>query len=193
MRLLGALALWGAALAAAGSAAAALPAPGDLHGSFVQEKRVEGLPKALRSGGNFALLRGHGLVWRTLSPLQGTVVLGAHGVWALDSAGVSRRLATGGDALELMSQLLDQDPAGLGPLFKVSPLPAATGFHDALEPKAPLLRRLFRRVEIWGPAPGAVSKVLLSEASGDSTLIRFQGVQAGATSLDPKEEALLAP
>jgi hypothetical protein len=188
------LPLLGAWLAAWSVLAAGPLAPaGDLHGDFVQEKSVSGLPKPFRSRGSFVLMKGHGLVWRTLSPLRGTVVLGAQGVWALDSAGVSRRLAGGGEALELMGKLLAQDQAGLERLFQVSAQAGPSGFHDSLVPKAPLLRKVFRRVEIWGPAAGRVDKAVLSESSGDSTVIRFSGVEAGAAALDPKEEALLAP
>jgi hypothetical protein len=173
--------------------AAGVAAPGDLHGSFIQEKRVSGLPQALKSRGDFVLLKGQGLVWRTLSPVQGTVVLGTGGVWALDSAGASRRLAGGGEALQLMGRLLGQDRVGLEQLFQISALPAASGFHQALVPKTPLLQKLFRRVEIWGPAPGQVSKAALSETSGDSTLIRFEAVTAGPAPLQGNEEALLVP
>ncbi|HTB34762.1 MAG TPA: hypothetical protein VK842_07855, partial [bacterium] len=136
--------------------------------------------------------KGHGLVWRTRSPLAGTVVLGAQGMWALDSAGAARKLAGGGEALELMGKLLAQDSAGLAELFQVAVIAAPVGFHDALVPKSPLLRKLFKRIEIWGPSQGQVSKAALDEASGDSTVIRFDGVQPGAAALDPKEEALLA-
>ena len=167
--------------------------PGDLHGDFTQEKRVAGLPMPLKSRGSFALLRGHGMVWRTASPLPGTVVLGAQGVWALDSTGSPRKLAAGGEALELMVKLLDQDQRGLDGLFEVKQLPVEKGFHQALVPKAPMLKKVFSRVEVWGPVSGTVAKAVLSEASGDSTLIRFSGVKAGPAPLDPKEEALLGP
>jgi hypothetical protein len=167
--------------------------PGDLHGDFAQEKRVTGLPMPLKSHGSFALLRGHGMVWRTAGPLPGTVVLGAQGVWALDSAGAPRKLAAGGEALELMVKLLDQDQHGLDGLFEVKRLPSEKGFHQALVPKAPMLKKVFSRVEVWGPESGAVAKAVLSEASGDSTVIRFTDVKPGPTALDPKEEALLGP
>jgi hypothetical protein len=180
------------ALALAAPVASAGLAPlGDLHGQFTQEKRVAGLPKPLRSKGDFDLLKGKGLVWRTLAPLQGTVVLGPRGVWALQAGGPPRRLAAGGEALDLMTRLLAMDPAALGADFGVEDLRPQAGFDYELTPKSPLLAKVFRRVRVRGHS--RVEQADLEEASGDSTRLRFDAVSPRAGALSADEEALLAP
>lgn len=182
--------LAGPAWAARRPAAGLAPA-GDLHGAFTQEKKVVGLPRALRSRGNFDLLRGRGLVWRTLAPLAGTVVLGPRGVWALQAGSPPRRLAAGGEALDLMSRLLSPDPAALSSSFTVVDLKPRSGFRYALTPKSALLAKVFRHIVVRGGR--RVEQADLVEASGDRTRIRFNGVRVGAGALAPDEEALLAP
>jgi hypothetical protein len=164
---------------------------GDLHGQFTQDKRVAGLPKALKSKGDFDLLKGRGLVWRTQSPLKGTVVLGPRGVWALQPGAPARRLAAGGEALDLMSRLLSMDPATLQASFTVEDLKPKSGFRYGLAPKSPLLAKVFKRIDVQGHAH--VEQADLAEASGDSTRIRFVAVQPKAGPLAADEEALLAP
>lgn len=185
----------GLVLAAAGLAAAvAVPAPdGDLHGRFIQEKRVAGLPQALTSRGDFVLLRGRGLVWRTEAPLRGTVVLGPRGVWSLDSTGSSRRVAAGGEALELMSKLMSQDAAGLGGFFVVTPLRAVAGFRQRLTPRSPMLAKLFQSITVRGASASRLDEAVLQETGGDRTVIRFRDVADGRAALLPAEEALLGP
>jgi hypothetical protein len=177
--------------AAASAPAAALAPPGDLHGCFTQEKRVAGLPQALKSHGDFDLLKGRGLVWRTLAPLAGTVVLGPRGVWALQAGAPPRRLAGGGEALDLMSRLLALDPAAMKASFTVQDLGSKAGFRYGLTPISPLLAKVFKRIEVSGSAH--VEQADLTEASGDLTRIRFVAVQPKAGPLAPDEEALLAP
>jgi hypothetical protein len=177
--------------AALATALAPLASHGDLHGQFLQEKKVAGLPKPLRSKGDFDLLKGKGLVWRTRSPLQGTVVLGPRGVWALQAGALARRLAAGGEALDLMSRLLSMDPATLQASFDVKVLRARAGFRFELTPRSPLLAKVFTRIDVQGQAQ--VEQADLAEASGDSTRIKFIAVLPKAGPLAADEEALLAP
>jgi hypothetical protein len=166
------------------------PAPA-LHGRFVETKSVSGLSVPLVSRGTFALLPGRGLVWRTLTPLSGTVVLTPKGVFALDT-GAPRRLASGTDPLALMNEILKGNVDALERSFVVSRGIAAAGnWRLVLAPRPGPLAAVFTSIEAEGGR--FARRARLVERSGDETEIVFEGVQQGSGRLDPAEESLLGP
>ena len=169
----------------------ALPAAPALHGGFVQTKRITGLSLPLLSRGTFALLPGRGLVWRTLTPLSGTVVLTPKGVFALD-AGAPRRLASGTEPLALMNEILKGNIDALQRDFVVRRgIVAAGGWKLNLAPKPGPLAALFTGIEAEGGRFARTARLV--ERSGDETELRFEGVRPGSGALDPAEESLLGP
>jgi hypothetical protein len=181
-----AAAAWGGvpiSLAGAGAAAA-------VHGRFTQSKTVDGLSRPLLSRGTFSLLPGRGLVWRTLSPLQGTVVLSPKGVYALDGA-ASRRLAAGTEPLALMNEVLSGDVVALRRSFVVRREGDDKAWRLVLVPLPGPLAVVVKSIEAEGAS--FARKARLVEASGDVTEIRFESVEAGAGPLDRSEESLLGP
>jgi hypothetical protein len=166
------------------------PAPA-LHGRFVQTKSISGLSMPLLSRGTFALLPGRGLVWRTLTPLSGTVVLTPKGVFALD-AGAPRRLASGTDPLALMNEILKGNVDALERSFVVSRgIVAAGNWRLVLAPRPGPLAAVFTSIEAEGGR--FANRARLVERSGDVTEIRFEGVRQGPGALDAAEESLLGP
>lgn len=161
-----------------------------VHGRFTQTKRVEGLSRPLLSRGDFALLPGRGLVWRTRSPLRGTVVLCPQGVFALDD-GAPRRLAAGTEPLALMDEVLAGDAAALRRSFAVRREGDGKAWRLVLVPLPGPLAGVFKSIEVEGSAFARSARLV--EASGDETRIRFEGVEAGAGPLDRAEESLLGP
>lgn len=191
-------ALFFLALICAGGAPAAVRAGADvpdpapaLHGRFVQTKSVAGLSMPLVSRGTFALLPGRGLVWRTRTPLSGTVVLTPKGVFALD-AGAPRRLASGTDALTLMNEILKGNVNALERDFVVRRgIVADGGWRLHLAPRPGPLAAVFTSIEAEGGR--FARRAGLVERSGDETQIVFEGVRPGSGPLDPAEESLLGP
>ena len=166
------------------------PAPA-LHGRFVQTKTLSGLSMPLVSRGTFALLPGRGLVWRTLTPLSGTVVLTPKGVFALD-AGAPRRLASGTDPLTLMNEILKGNVDALQRAFVVRRgIAADGGWRLHLAPRPGPMAALFTSIEADGGR--FARKARLVERSGDETEIAFEGVRPGPGPLAPAEESLLGP
>jgi hypothetical protein len=51
-----------------------------LHGSFVQERHLQGLASTLKSSGSFVLAPGKGLIWRIEAPIQTTTVITPAGI-----------------------------------------------------------------------------------------------------------------
>jgi hypothetical protein len=161
-----------------------------LHGGFIQTKSISGLSLPLVSRGDFVLLPGRGLVWRTLTPLSGTVVLTPKGVFSLDQ-GAPRRLASGTDALALMNEILKGNVNALQRAFVVRRGAVAGGWRLVLLPKPGPLAAVFKSIDAEGARFARSARLV--ESSGDETEISFVDVRQGSGPLDPAEESLLGP
>jgi len=167
-----------------------LASTGPVHGRFVQEKTVSGLSRSLASRGSFSLWPGRGLVWRTESPLPGTVVLTLKGVYALDSKG-ARRLRAGAEPLALMNEILDGTVDALNKSFVIQSVASGGGWRLNLVPKPGPLAALFKSIDVEGSA--FATKATLVETSRDTTVIRFEDVKKGPGLMRSAEESLLGP
>jgi Outer membrane lipoprotein carrier protein LolA len=156
------------------------------RGRFEQDKQLAGFAKPLRSSGEYLLVRGKGVVWRTLKPFAQQLVLTkdfirADGGLQLDAArepGV--RVVTG-----LMLALLDGDLAALQSLFQLDAQLDGKGWRASATPKAAALAKLFSRIELAGDRQ--LRRVELQEAGGDATRIRFDELSAEPAPPTPDE------
>lgn len=156
------------------------------RGRFEQEKQLAGFARPLKSQGDYLLLRGKGLIWRTAAPFASQLVLtrdsiaGSDGLRLDASREPGVRLVTG-----LMLALLDGDLRSLAAHFELqAELLAGQAWRASLRPKAAALAKLFAAIEIDGDRQPR--RILLREAQGDRTLIRFdeQQRQPAAPSAD---------
>ena len=147
------------------------------RGRFEQDKQLAGFAKPLKSQGDYLLVRGKGLIWRTTAPFASQLVLtrdriaagnGMKGGLQLDASrepGV--RVVTG-----LMLSLLDGDLGALQQAFEVqASLQGDKAWRAALKPKAAALAQLFSRIELEGDRQ--LRRIVMTEAQGDITTLRF--------------------
>jgi hypothetical protein len=143
------------------------------RGRFEQDKQLAGFAKPLRSQGEYLLVRGKGLIWRTTAPFASQLVLtrdriAGNGGLQLDAGkepGI--RVVTG-----LMLSLLDGDLGALQQAFEVqASLQGNKAWRASLKPKAAALAQLFSRIELEGDRQ--VRRIVMTEAQGDVTTLRF--------------------
>ncbi|HKP94985.1 MAG TPA: outer membrane lipoprotein carrier protein LolA [Fibrobacteria bacterium] len=197
-RILAALCL-GAALQAAegqvaaqGQAAQAAPitgrlaAPPVLSGNFVQEKTIVGLKKPLVSRGDFLVVRGKGVIWRTRKPVSAAVSVTPKGIWSLkpSASGLKREAVHQGDlglAMDMIQKVLSGDPASLAGTFDVKEAGTAAAWSLDLRPLDPVVHRVISSIRLEGGK--YVDRVEYAEANGDKTRIGFSAVADSAGEL----------
>lgn len=144
-----------------------------LRGRFEQEKALQGFAQPLKSSGDYLLLRGKGLLWRTAKPFASQLVVTREAIRS-EGAGAFRLDAQREPAVRLITTLLlallDGNLAALQAQFELTGRDGAN-WKAELVPQAPALAKLFTRIELDGDSQ--VRRIRLLEAQGDSTLIRF--------------------
>ncbi len=147
------------------------------RGRFEQDKTLAGFAKPLKSQGDYLLVRGKGLIWRTTAPFASQLVLtrdriaGAGGLQLDASKEPGIRVVTG-----LMLSLLDGDLGALQQAFDVQASVQGSSSNDrawraSLKPKAAALAQLFSRIELEGDRQ--LRRIVMTEAQGDTTTLRF--------------------
>lgn len=150
--------------------------PALARGRYEQEKWVSGFAKPLKSTGDYLLLRGKGVLWRTLTPFASQLALTRDAIRSdavqLDATKEpSVRVVT-----TLMLALLDGNLAALEGAFQVqAELLGASGWRAQLQPRSPALAKLFQRIEIEGDRQ--LRRIHLLEAQGDRSVIRLEEQQ----------------
>lgn len=158
------------------------------RGGFQQDKQLAGFAKPLKSQGDYLLVRGKGLIWRTTAPFASQLVLtrdriaGGAGMQLDASKEPGIRVVT-----QLMLSLLDGDLGALQQAFEVqASLVGEKGWRAALKPKAAALAQLFSRIELEGDRQ--LRRIVMTEAQGDTTTLRFDE-QAREPAAPSAEEA----
>lgn len=162
-----------------------------VRGRFEQDKELAGFAKPLRSQGDYLLLRGKGLIWRTAKPFAAQLALTRDAIRSdalqLDASkepGV--RLIT-----QLMLALLDGQLGQLAAQFELqAELRGAQGWSARLTPRQAALARLFQRIELEGDRQ--LRRIVLHEAQGDRTTIRFDEQQREPAAATKEELERLA-
>jgi hypothetical protein len=143
------------------------------RGAFQQDKQLAGFAKPLKSQGDYLLVRGKGLIWRTTAPFASQLVLtrdrisGGGGLQLDASKEPGIRVVT-----QLMLSLLDGDLGALQQAFEVqASLAGDKAWRATLKPKASALAQLFSRIELEGDRQ--LRRIVMTEAQGDTTTLRF--------------------
>jgi hypothetical protein len=195
-------------LAAAGSAAGAVPDPVPVtsaaqlsgltrdtarslsraravRGKFVQRRHLAGLSKPLESSGDFLFARGIGIEWHTAQPFDSQFVLTHEGITQRDEGGEPMRISVAEQpALTVVSRvffaLFALDFEALSQDFTMTGREnGAAPWSLLLKPRTAALGSVFRQAMVSGDA--TVKTVILEDANGDTTEIDLRDV-----SYDPK-------
>jgi outer membrane lipoprotein-sorting protein len=173
---------------------AKLKATAVLHADFTQTRRIAALSRPLKSTGTFVVARGQGVLWRMAKPLPLTIVAGPKGILEVDPQG--RKKVTNaqdspmaGRMAGIMKSLLEGDLNALGGLFTPKAEMAADGAWTLELAPRPQTAAFIKSVRIQGAA--FVERILITEASGDSTELVFSRFRPEAP-LEAEERKLLA-
>jgi len=158
-----------------------------VHGNFVQEKYLRGLPKPLTSDGRFVLDRARGLLWLMQTPVRQD--------YRIVPAGIEQRTPEGWKPLRqqaglaqqsrLFTAVLQGDRVALERDFVLTLGAPDTGWQLDLVPKSPLLKQIFTSIKITGAQ--FVERIEMRETQGDSTVVRMTGSSASQP-LSPQEK-----
>ncbi len=163
-----------------------------LRASFEQERRMRVLKRPLLSRGRLTAVAGRGVLWQVREPHAATVLVTADAILEWDDNGPPRRLAMAANPVfgalgGALLGVLTGDMSELGTLFELSPLPVEQGWRLALAPKDANLAAMIAGIEIAGGR--FVEEVVISEAGGDRTTIRFDDVRTEPATLEASEQA----
>ncbi|NNC99179.1 MAG: hypothetical protein HKN85_03260 [Gammaproteobacteria bacterium] len=134
-------------------------------GTFQQNKSLAGLPTAVRSSGTFFYHCKVGVIWKTVAPIEETLVLNRDGDSYQVKDGLTTSLASRQGRLlgELINSLIGRDQLFISEHFDVSEI-AVDSAGDAarsgvlLTPKENRIKRVFKRIELIQPAPDAAAE-----------------------------------
>ncbi len=188
-------------LAAAACAQAAAPVakiqamlakPDVLCGRFDQAKNLAGMKKPLLSNGRFCVVKGKGVLWRTLKPFPNTLRLTRDEIVHLQGDRVAMRMDARTEPVvrminSVLFSLLGGDLAQLDKMFEVDGSADKDSWQVALKAREPALAKAIGAVSLEGGP--YVKRIELNEASGDKTTIVFSAMQAGEGAMAADEAA----
>ncbi len=157
-----------------------------LQGRFEQEKHLAKLKKPLKSRGSLALLRGRGVLWKTETPIRSLLAMTRDTVSVVRDGKVVTSLSVNEQpGLRLMGRIVfavfAADVDEIRKTFEVVEsrvAPDGSGWCLSLRPRDASFGKIIQRVELSGGAH--VESLLLKEANGDSTQIRFRDLDLKA-------------
>ncbi len=164
-----------------------------LHATFVEEKRVEGLTKPLKSTGRLVYDRPKGLLWLVEKPLASQTLMTPTRLVQRVKGRVTVALDVAAQpSMQVISRLfvasLTGDWSTLDADFAITGEVKPDSWKMVLTPKGGLFSKVAKRLEITGNT--AIDKVDLFELSGDMTTTTFAG-QVFNAPLTPDEETRL--
>lgn len=145
-------------------------------GEFTQDKHIAVLPQPLQSRGEFTYDPQSGLVWNTLTPIANKVIFDQQGirqsmegetVWQIDARQPAVTTIT-----QVISSVLAADWKALEVYFDIAGSINEQGWKLHLQPRDEVLAQIVDAIELQGDRE--LSRMLLNEANGDRTEIRFQ-------------------
>jgi outer membrane lipoprotein-sorting protein len=171
---------------------AMLAKPDVLCGRFDQSKQLAGMKKPLLSNGRFCVVKGKGVLWRTLKPFPNTLRLTRDEIVHLQGDRVAMRVDAKNEPVvrtinSVLFSLLGGDLAQLDKLFEVDGTADKDSWQVAMKAREPALAKAIGAVNLEGGA--YVKRIEMNEASGDKTSIVFSAMQAGESAMTSEEAA----
>jgi hypothetical protein len=174
--------------------AARLARPDTLCGTFEQTKTLAGIRNPVRSNGRFCVVAGKAMLWRTLAPFPSNVRITRDAVVELRDEGVTTnaaavRGAAAGGVGDALFGLLAGDVARLAALFDIRANTERPEWRATLTPRLEAMRLAVTSATVNGDAH--VRSIVILEAGGDRTEIRFTAIATGHGAVRPDEVKLL--
>jgi hypothetical protein len=171
---------------------AMLAKPDVLCGRFDQTKQLAGMKKPLLSHGRFCVVKGKGVLWRTLKPFPNTLRLTRDEIVHLQGDRVAMRMDAKSEPVVRMINgvlfsLLGGDLAQLDKLFEVDGTADKDAWQVALKAREPALAKAIGAINLEGGA--YVKRIEMNEAAGDKTSIVFSAMQTGDGAMSAEEAA----
>jgi hypothetical protein len=154
-----------------------LSKPAFLHAQFTQEKFLKVLTLPLKSEGQFWISQSQGIVWLVEKPIYSQVTITPQGISLSDKQ--SQKTAKSMEYIgKLLQNLLAGDLNKLEEEFTITVLNnnAKGEWVINLEPKSLLLRKGIHNITLSGNT--FITQLVLHEATGDKTDIRFHNATA---------------
>lgn len=172
---------------------AMLAKPDVLCGRFDQSKRLQGIRKPVASSGRFCVVKGSGVLWRTLKPFPATLKLTPDQIVQFNGDRLAMRLdASSEPAVRMINgvlfSLLGGDLGQLGILFDTDGSASAGAWNVQLKARQPALAKAIGNIRLEGGA--YVQSIAMDDASGDKTAITFSGIESGRRAMTAEEVAL---
>jgi hypothetical protein len=164
-----------------------------LKGNFSQVKTIRVLKKPLKSEGDFALAKGKGLIWRPSKPLPSVLLITRDDIAGIKDGKKAVYISMKEQpALRVIGKVLfavfGADVDELQKYFEfIKPSCMGNDWRVTLKPKDPSVAKAVS--EIWINGAKTVHTLVLVEANGDQTSIKFSGVTEKKP-LSKDEEAL---
>lgn len=160
-------------------AAGPLRAAEVVRGKFVQRQQLTGLPKPLRSSGEFVFAKDAGVLWQTNEPFPSRVVLSRTGLVQQQGNDAVRLEAAREPGLRFVARvffgLFALDVETLAEDFELHALAAADGWTVGLTPRAAALRGMFRHAILTGDRQ--LARIVLEQPRGDRTQIDLEDIR----------------
>jgi hypothetical protein len=163
-----------------------------LRGEFEQRKSIKGFRNPLVSRGDFLVVRGRGVVWRTREPFASSLVVTRDRLLSRQADGTPASQLNAKDEPglrainEMLFALMAADLAVLSQRFRIEgELRGSEAWQLSLVPRDAALARFVSRIELEGDR--FVRQVRLAEAQGDASTIRFS--QQATAAAPTTEEA----
>jgi Outer membrane lipoprotein carrier protein LolA-like len=165
-----------------------------LRGRFVQERALAGFSRPLHSEGDFTLVPGRGLIWRTTAPFASTLVITSAGILQLVNGKEAMRLPASrapgiGRFYEVLSGALSGNTSGLSQVFHVDQQADATHWQLTLTPLRADDPALATVQAIVVSGAHLVEAVDVRKQGGDVDHLRFTDQQVGPAALTQEETA----
>jgi len=164
---------------------ATMNGPAVLRGRFKQTKRIAVLSRPLQSEGILLNVKGRGLLWKTLTPVQSEFLISPEGISnlkskdAMPAAGVSKSL--GG----VFSALINGDVSALSAVFRVYFCPDSRGGESKqpwmmglLPLEGNLMAKAIDRIVLTGGEH--IESITIDEVGGDVSEVVFLSMQSSA-------------
>ena len=139
-----------------------------INGRFEQQKTISVLPLPLVSKGTYQYSRESGIVWQMIEPVPSMLAITEHGIYTGEQ--VVKMQGSAKFSLILLSIFTGRLSA-IEQQFDITASGELDDWTIHMVPKIPALADHIQHIQIEGKT--TTERVMLSEANGDKTVIRF--------------------
>ncbi|MFP8966882.1 outer membrane lipoprotein carrier protein LolA [Pokkaliibacter sp. CJK22405] len=157
-----------------------MASPPSLHGTFQQSKHLAALDTDIDSSGRFAYQRDTEIDWQTLEPVESLLKLTPERITSEQGGKILSELETRNNPVvalfsDIFFGVMTARWSTLSEHFEVQTSVTGKTWQATLTPKAAEVQRVVSQVELQGGQ--YITEIVLHEAEGDWTRIRFDNLQ----------------